>query len=64
MNNPITGTFFFVLTISAIGAIVAIFKMKYSAATQLAKQQEQNAVLLAEISARLANVEKMLKDVG
>ncbi|GEM_PF-5105475 len=64
MNNPINGTFFFVLTIAAIGAIVAIFKMKYAAASQLAKQQEQNAALLAEISARLADVEKLLKDVG
>ena len=64
MNNPITGMLFFVITIAAIGAVVTIFKMKYDAVSRLAKQQEHNAALLADIAARLTSVEKLLKDVG
>jgi len=64
MSNPLNGIFFFIITIAAIGAIVAIFKMKYQAASLMAKQQEENAALLTEISGRLASLEKLLKDVG
>jgi hypothetical protein len=58
MNNPITGMLFFVITIMAVGAAVAIFKMKYDAASRQAKQQAEGDASYRDLAARAVKMQE------
>ena len=52
MTHPLTGIFFFVLSIAAVSAVVAIFKMKFDAAGRVARQQAETDSSYRDLAAQ------------